>query len=241
MNNKSPSAYRFLRKEFNDRIPAPITMTQWMANSDINPKPGILQQSLEVLKRINAEKEATGGRLIGGILWDEMSIRYALRWTNNAMLGFENVPNMSTNDHKNARLATEVIVFMFTAINDSLKIPVAFYFTAPTNSESRYQLAQEIMKTVIGCGVLLTSITFDGHRSNPGVCAMMGANLAVFSNEFDPSFNIGENKIQIILDPSHMIKLLRGAIGNKKNLYDAQKRPIKWVFFERLVKFKGKT
>lgn len=157
------------------------------------------------------------------------------------MYGFETLPHKSTKDRKDARIATEVIVFMFTAINDDLKLPIAFYFTAPTDSNARHELAQEIMKAVVGCGVMLTSIAFDGHASNPGVCAIFGANLNVFSNEFDPSFYIERNKIQILLDPSHMIKMLRGAIGNKKVLFDAQNRPIKWLFFERLVQFKGNT
>lgn len=35
-----------------------------------------------------------------------------------------------------------------------------------------------------------------------------------------------------------MMKMLRGAIGNKKILYDAENQPIKWEYFEKLVKFK---
>lgn len=209
-----------------------------MDNSDINPKPGMLQQSLEVLKRKCAEKEANNEKLTGGLLWDEMSIRSALRWTDNAMHGFENLPNISIKDRINARIATEVIVFMFTAINDDVKLPVAYYFTATTYSNSRNQLAQEIIKAVIECGVVLKSITFDGHKSNPGACTLMGANLNIFFNEFDPSFCIENAKINILLYPSHMIKMMRGAIGNKKILYDANDRAIKWVFLERLVNFK---
>lgn len=209
-----------------------------MANSDISPKSGILQQSLEVLRRKNSEKEASGGKLVGGILWDEMSIKSALRWTNDTMTGFENLPNMSTEDRKNAKIATEVILFMFTSVNDDLKLPVAYYFTAATKSNSRYHLVKEILKSVISCGVILTSITFDGHASNPGACRLMGANLDIFSDEFDPSLYIENTNIKIILDPSHMMKMLRGAIGNKKILYDAQKKPIKWVYFERLVNFR---
>lgn len=209
-----------------------------MANSDLNPTPGILQQSLEVLKRKNAEKEANNEKLVGGILWDEMSIKSALRWIENRMYGFEDVPNMSAKDRKDARIATEVILFMFTGINDDIRIPVAYYFTAPTNADTRYALAQKIMKEVIDCGVLLTSITFDGHSSNPGVCEKMGANLDIFSDDFNPSFQIENSNIQIILDPSHMLKMMRGAIGNKNFLYNSEKKPIKWLFFERLVNFK---
>lgn len=168
-----------------------------------------------------------------------MFLDAALRWNNNKICGFEKLPGIN-DDVKNAKIASEVMVFMFSAINDNLKLPLAYYFTSPTTSDSRYLLAQNLMKTIIECGVILTSITFDGHTSNPGACTSLGANLDVFSSEFNPSFHINGSKIQIILDPSHMIKMARGAIGNKKILYDAEKKPIKWVYFERLVNFKDR-
>lgn len=154
------------------------------------------------------------------------------------MHGFEKLPGTNVEDIKNTKIATEVIVFMFSAINDNLKLPMAYYFTAPTDSDSRYSLAQEVMRAVIECGIYLTSITFDGHASNPGACIALGANLDIFSNQFDPSFYINASKVHILLDPSHMIKMMRGAIGNRKILYDAENKPIRWEYFEKLVNFK---
>lgn len=213
MNNRSPAAYRLLRSTFSDRIPAPITMRCWLMQSDINPKSGILKQSLEILKRKAQEKSAAGEKLVGGLLWDEMSIRSALQWTKNEMTGFENLPGMTIDDRKNAKIATEVILFMFSAINDDLKIPVAYFFTAPTNSDARNSLVKEVVSAVLKSGIHLTSITFDGHRSNPGACTTMGANLDVFSPDFDPTIVVENTKINIILDPSHMMKMLRGSLG----------------------------
>lgn len=65
LNNTSPSAYRFVRKEFSDHIPAQVTIRAWLSSSDINPKVGILRQSLEILKRKVIEKRENGERLIG--------------------------------------------------------------------------------------------------------------------------------------------------------------------------------
>lgn len=106
--------------------------------------------------------------MVGGILWDEMAIDSALRWNHYEMHGFEKLPGMNDEELKNSKIATEAIVFMFTAINENLKLPVAYYFTSPTNSNSRHLLAEKVMEAVIACGVCLTSITFDGHASNPG-------------------------------------------------------------------------
>ena len=42
------------------------------------------------------------------------------------------------------------------------------------------------------------------------------------------------------MSPSHVIKLVRNAIGSKNILYDAEGNAIKWNFFKELVKFKNK-
>lgn len=121
---------------------------------------------------------------------------------------------MSVEDHRDAKVATEAVVFMFTAINDDLKIPIAYYFTAPTKGDTRYAIAQEVARAVLQCGVHLTSITFDGHRSNPGACTELGANLDIYDDNYDPSFQIDNARIRIILDFSHMMKLFRNSLGN---------------------------
>lgn len=79
LNNASPSAYRFVRKQFSDNIPAPVTIRAWLSNSDINPKVGILRQSLEILKRKVIEKSENGERLIGKIIFYSIFTMFSVR------------------------------------------------------------------------------------------------------------------------------------------------------------------
>lgn len=236
MNNTSPAGYRLLRKEFDDRIPAPVTLRSWHANADINAEPGILNQSLEVLKLKVAEKAANNQKLMGALLFDEMAIRKHLQWCNNKMIGFEKIPEM---DCKSAQLAKEVLVFMFSDIDDNWQIPVAYYFISSIDGEEKCGVLHEVVRRVLQCGVLITNITFDGHKSNPAACQFLGAILDVYSDLFNTSINVDGIQIDIMFDPSHLEKLFRNSIAGGL-IYDSERKPIKWVYVERLVRFEGR-
>lgn len=233
VNNISPAAYRMLRKKFNENVPAPVTIRAWHSNADINTKPGILNQSIEVLRRKVAEKAEKNEKLIGALLFDEMKIKKMVQRVNNQMIGFENLPGI---DPKDAKIATDALVFMFSAINDNFKLPLAYYFIASTEAAPKTTVMQTLIKRLLEIGVLLVSVTFDGHRSNPAACENLGANLKVLKNSFKPSFDIEGSTINILFDPSHVIKLLRGCLAKNK-LYDADNNLIKWIYLERLVRF----
>lgn len=102
LNNTSPAAYRFLRKDFDNHIPAPGTIREWHANADINVKPGIIRHALDVLKRLAKEKENNNKKLIGGLLFDEIALRKLLQWVNDKMVGYEDHPFV---ERKYAKLA----------------------------------------------------------------------------------------------------------------------------------------
>lgn len=233
MNNTSPAAYRLLRNEFDNRIPAPVTLRAWHANADINANAGILHQPMEILKKKAEEKAAENDVLTGALLFDEMSIRKHLQWSNNQMVGFEKKPGLET---QNVGLAKDVLVFMFSEISDSWQIPVAYYYIASITGEEKTELIRTIIGNLHEVGVKITNITFDGHKTNLAASDQLGADLNVFSNTFDPSFNIDGTAVNIILDPSHMIKLIRNSIAGSQ-IHDAENKPIKWVYFERLVRF----
>lgn len=149
------------------------------------------------------------------------------------IIGFEEIPGLNPKD---GNIASHALVIMFIAINDDLRIPIAYYFISSIEAGTKSVNIRKIIQLVLHCGVLVTSMTFDGHKSNPATCHALGANLDVFSNNFNPSFDIKGSTIQIIYDPSHFIKLLRDSVARNR-LYDAENKPIKWTYCERLVRF----
>lgn len=234
LKNISPAGYRFIRKEFNDRIPSEVTIRNWYSNADLNCNPGIIKYSLKVLKRKVEEMAVNNQKLVGALLFDEVAIHKLLQFTNNEMIGFENVP---TKDPKNAKIASEALVYLFNGINSNIKLPVAYYYIDKLDGEAKATLLEEIIASLLEVGVIVTSVTFDGAKSNPRMCQMLGANLNVFSDTFDPSFMRNDNRVNVIYDPSHNIKLVRGTLANKI-IFDSDRRPIKWIFFKKLVEYK---
>lgn len=235
LNNISPAAYRFLNKEFSDRLPAQKTIRSWFANSNIEVKPGILKQCIEILKLKVAEKAVVGKKLIGCILFDEMAIRKMIHNVNGQMIGYETTPGI---DKKDAKLAKDAIVFMFSGMNENIQLPISYHFISSLTAQQKSALLNSVIREVRSVGVVLTNITFDGFKTNPAVCEIAGSNLNVLSVDFNPAFQIENDLIYNLLDPSHAIKLIRNNLSNKGIFYDAENNPIKWSYIENLFKFK---
>lgn len=236
LNETSPTAYRFIRQEFDNNIPHPNVIRSWLATSDIKAEPGILGNSLQTLRIRAGRLRANGKNLAEGILFDKMSIRKMLQWSNNKMIDFEQ--GLKNIDQKNTKLATETLVIMFNGVNDVIQIPVAYYFTTlSVDAVVKSQIVINILRAVIECGIDVTSVTFDALRTNPALCEILRAVPDIFSDQFNPSIVIGDSIINIIFDPSHMIKLTRNTIVSKKLIYDNERQAIKWIYFERLFRF----
>lgn len=153
------------------------------------------------------------------------------------MIGYETTPGI---DKKDAKLAKDAIVYMFSGMNENMQLPIAYHFISSLTAEQKNMLLNAVIREVIGVGVVLVNISFDGFKSNPAMCQIAGSNLNVFSVDFNPTFQIENDLIHIILDPSHAIKLVRNNLSNKGILYDAENKPIKWIYIEYLLKFKQK-
>lgn len=174
-------------------------------------------------------------KLVGALLFDEMTIHKLLQFINHEMLGYENVPTI---DPRDAKVASAAFFFMFNAVDVNFKLPVAYYYANKLDESSKMVLLKMVIESLPQIGVVLTSFTFDGAKENPAMCQILGANLDVFSDSFDPSITINGTQVNIIFDPSHDIKCVRGCLALKGVLYDSDGQPIKWNFFERLVRYK---
>lgn len=174
-------------------------------------------------------------KLIGALSFDEVALHKLLQFVNNEMLGYENCPII---EPKNAQIASEALVYMFKGINTNLKLPVAYYYANKLDAESKVPLSKDVIGSLLEVGVVLTSITFDGAPTNPLMVKILGADLNVFSDSFDPSFTHNGTQVNVIYDPSHMIKLVRGCLGDKGTLYERDGQSIQWIFFKRLVQYK---
>lgn len=231
LRNTSPAAYKFVRSEFENHLPHPWTITSWHVNSDINCEPGVIKHSMEILKRKVAEKGDK--KLFGALLFDEVSIRKHMQFVNGQMYGFENIPGMNRIE---ADVATHALVYMFSALNDNFRLPVAYNYITTIDAKDKMELLKEVMKPIIDAGVELKVIVFDGFKTNSAMCRLLGANL----DEFNPFFWFQNMRIAVMLDFSHAEKLVRGTLGAYGVIRDGDNGEVNWEYFKRLVQFKDK-
>lgn len=103
-------------------------------------------------------------------------------------------------------------------------------------AEEKAILVATALKALTSIGVRVVSITSDGLSSNPAAYEILGAS-ADGTTTIRPYFLNPENdqKVYVLYDAPHMIKLIRNCLGDKKILY-AGNKPIKWDYVERLYR-----
>lgn len=110
---------------------------------------------------------------------------------------------------------------------------VGYFLLAGLASAERAQLLKNCLSFIRESGVNVTSITFDGASANVSMCSHLSS--ADNLKPFFPHLTTGEN-VYILLDPSHMIKLVRNAFGFQKQFKDMHNKFVNWHFLESLVK-----
>lgn len=234
----SPRGYAFVRKQFNNHLPHECTIRKWYQMSNSNGEPGFCKSNMDSLKILAKEFTDKGQSLICALSFDEMSIRRHIQWSDarkqfigRVDYGF-NVKNDALPVAKNA------IVFMINGVSRNFNLPIAFFFIDTLNASERKHLLLEIITALTELNVRLISVTFDGLSTNIPMCVELGACFQ--EKKFQPYFynHITRDKIYVILDPSHMEKLVRNTLASEKILYDASGAKIEWKYFELLEKFR---
>lgn len=208
----SLAAYKSLRSFFNNNLPAHRTLQLWYTS--IDGSPGISESALDVLR----EKAASYLKLNCYplhvcLMSDEMSIRKQICWSNElkSFIGFSTITNSSQqgNDEQNTsqlKVAKDALVFM--VVGPDFKIAIAYYLLNGLEAIDRAALTLKVTQKVEETNSRVMSFTADGLIANITTSEILGAN---FNDEkpffFSPTHP--QQKIYFVLDPCHMLKLVR--------------------------------
>lgn len=96
------------------------------------------------------------------------------------------------------------------------------------------------MEAVLKNGIKILNVTSDGLPANQTMCERLGASMDHHSIAFKPYMRFSNDKIYIIKDAPHMLKLVRNTYGSKQIIFDRDGGEIKWSYIEKLVEY-GKT
>lgn len=239
LHSLSPRAYNYIREKFRKNLPHVSTIAKWYANSRCNGEPGVSQESIDTLRKL---VESNQEDVYVTLSFDEVHINRNCQYSDvqKKFLGqitYGSIP-------RNAQylpVANNAIVFMVNGVNLSFNLPVAFHFINCLQAHEKAALLIIVLKAVSEVGLRVIAVIFDGLFQNFTVCRLLGASFEV-QKDFHPYIlNPHDNEeILVLLDPPHMIKLIRNCIGTLKTLYHTNGTKIEWKYYEALEELRAK-
>lgn len=224
---------------FNNNLPSKRTLQMWY--TVVDGSPGISESAIDIIRDKAASYEVENGhKLHLTIISDEMAIRRQIVWNieTQSFIGFStvinssqqtNIPNTNNNDAM-PKVGKEALVFL--VVGPDFKIPIAYHLLNGLETVDRAALTLDAIKRIEEAGAVIMSITSDGLYANRTVAEMLGANF----EDGMPFFYSGTNpdqRIVIVFDPCHMLKLVRKYFSSECLYFENDL--IDWSFLRLLV------
>lgn len=223
----SPRAYCLVRDQFNTCLPHPQTLRSWYRSFDGGP--GFTDEAFKAisLKALKSEKTT-----YVSVTFDEMCIHKDADFDGFNSLGVVNIGSNTRVNGAEIPLGGQIIVYMVTAVNDSWKMPVGYFLINSLTGEQKAELLITCLTMLFASNVETISVTCDGCPSNFAMARKLGCDLD--SVDVKPYFYLDidgtKKEICFFPDPSHMYKLVRNTIGDKKNLQNMNGDKISWSY-----------
>ena len=102
---------------------------------------------------------------------------------------------------------------------------MAYFLTDKVNADILSQLRLESIKMLHETGSLVHAVIFDGVAKNIVMAKKLGSNSRLLEGLF-PNPSQTTNKIHVIFDIFHMIKLARNVFNDMKNFFKRNEEKI---------------
>lgn len=234
LSAKSKSSYKYVRKKFANRLPNIRTIQSWHQKSNTSFSSGFCEQTLETLKKCANDENAENRELYVSMCFDEMATRRHIQWIHNEKC-FSGLITYGQRIDDEVPVANNAIFFLVTMVKTGKSLVLCYFLIKTLNTLEKSTLIQNAIDEVHKTGSILTSIAFDGLRTNFSACEQMGASFQI--DAFKPYLvdSATKRRISIVLDPPHTIKLIRNCLAAKSCLKDDEGNDVNWFYFERLL------
>lgn len=172
------------------------------------------------------------------LVMDETNLKKALGWDPQlkTYLGLVSEPDDNEDGQSlEELLASHCLVFLVVGLDGKWRHPVGFWFTNHDTAANAHNLVMEGLRLLHENEIRVRALVFDGLSANCSMANLLGARLDPddLKNWFEhPST---KERVYIILDACHMLKLVRNLMGDKKELFiPGFEKPAKWDHFEAL-------
>jgi DNA transposase THAP9 len=124
--------------------------------------------------------------------------------------------------------ATEALVFMVVAVNGSWKLAIGYFFIAHLQSEDKEKLIKTCLNKLYDIKVNVISITCDCPTTNWSTLKRLGACFEPDDMKcWFPHPSDEKIQIAVILDPCHLIKLIRNTLSDFSTIFDSNGNSIR--------------
>ena len=187
------------------------------------------------------EAEKKGGKVICSLMMDEMAIKKHVSWDGKKYNGYVDLGNGISDD--SLPVAGDALVFMVVAVDGSWKVPCGYFFIDGLSGKERANLVKVCIQRLSDVGVKVISLTCDGPSCHFSMLSALGASLHLANMiPYFPHPNNNKEKIYVLLDVCHMLKLVRNTLAEKGILVDKDGGKILWQYLvdlERLQNDEG--
>ncbi|CAK1603904.1 unnamed protein product [Parnassius mnemosyne] len=227
----SPKAYNYVRDTFKTCLPHVRTLRKWYKS--VKGEPGFTDESFKALK---AKSNSIKYPIIAGLMIDEMAIRRRIEWDGVKLHGHVEIGSGIEGDHITE--AKEALVFLVTGINCNFKVSMGYFLIDGMTGVQRAELVKQCLEKIHETRVKIVSLTFDGCASNIAMLKHLGCNFEEGKMKFEDP--VTKYPIMALLDPSHMVKLIRNTFQVYQVFVDENGKKIKWSYLEELNKLQEK-
>lgn len=231
----SSKAYNYLRKYFN--LPHPSTLRRWF--SKIGCDPGFTVESFEELRRRHSD--SAENYTYCSLVMDEISIKKHVEWNHNTGR-FSGLVDYGDGRKPEDTEATSALTLMCVGLKSYWKLPIGYFLVNGVKGEYLSSLIKEaISKLYSLCGVIVASVTCDGASHNINCFHQLGASFDISNPR--PYFahpNLSKFYVSCILDPPHMLKLIRNSWAALKSIVWPNVGEARWEYVVKLNEFQTK-
>jgi hypothetical protein len=234
----SSKAYNYVRKTFGLCLPHENVVRRWYQT--VGAEAGFTRDAFETLKKKVEEEKNQNKSVIVNLTFDEVSIKKKIEWTGTKFVGHVDL-GIGTEPDDSSPQATEALVFLVTALDSSWKLSIGYFLIAGLTAEEKCQLLTTALKKLYDIGVQTSNVTCDGLAANFSTLKKLGASFDPDSLIcFFPHPSDSSQKVTVMLDACHLLKLARNTLSDLKVLIDPSGNKIKWEYIEQLHKLQSK-
>ena len=193
---------------FQGALPSEETLRLWCKKVDCSP--GFSATALDMISRKVEDQKRVGGRVLVSLCLDEMSLRKFVSYSENKFHG-----NVDLGDGiQSNEQATHALVMVVVSYNMSWKLPIAHFVTKTIPSMDLASLVRLAVVYLNETGAILLNLTMDNAATNVSMINILGANVSCYSKLriSTQERNILNIPILVILDPCHVLKLVRNTL-----------------------------